>query len=458
VLRALLPRLLAHGIGGVQDLPVPTWLFYWGGAVVLVVSFVALGALWRTPQLARHAGGRELGKEISLLVLGPIRIVVQAISVVLFAVVLAAALVGTTDAFENLAPTWVYVVFWLGLPLLSLLFGNVWRALSPWRAIADAFVWVWERTGREARPLAVYPERLGRYPGAVALFAFVSLELCYSNPSNPRALALAIALYSYVVLFGMLAFGRETWTVRGEGFAILFAYIARIAPLVAREGRVRLRLPLTGLAGAEPVTGSIVFIAVALGSVGFDGYGRTTAWQNLVARVEGPYILDRPGTAELLVTGLNLAGLATAIAIVLVAFLAACAVARSMVRAPRPLQSEFILSLVPIALVYAVAHYFSLFVIQGQYVVPLLSDPFGKGWDLFGTAGVQPNIGLLGPNTIWYVQATSLVVGHVVGLVVAHDRAVAIFKDREDALRSQYAMLALMVVYTVGGLWLLSRG
>ena len=425
---------------------------------MLVVSFIALGALWKTPQFESHAAGRKLGEGLSRFVLGTVRIVVQTISVVLFAVVLAAALVGTGDPFENLAPTWVYVIFWHGLPLLSLLFGNVWRALSPWRAIADAFVWVWERVGREARPLAVYPERFGRFPGVVALFAFVTLELCYSNPSNPRVLAFAIALYSYVALFGMLAFGRETWTVRGEGFAILFAYIARIAPLVAREGRIRLRLPLTGLAGAEPVPGSTLFIAVALGSVGFDGYSRTITWQDLVARVEAPYVLDRPGTGELLVAGLNLAGLVAAITIVLLAFLAACAVARSMVSAPRSLRSDFLLSLVPIALVYTVAHYFSLFVIQGQFAVPLLSDPLGRGWDIFGTAGVHPNIAVLAPNTIWYVQAASLVLGHVAGLIVAHDRAVAIFRDRGDALRSQYAMLALMVVYTVGGLWLLSRG
>ncbi len=233
-----------------------------------MVSFVALGALWQTPQLERRSAGHELGAGLGRLVLGPVRIAVQAVSVVLFLLVLAAALVGTTEPFENLAPTWVYVIFWLGLPLLSLLFGNVWRALSPWRALADAFVWVWERLGREARPLAVYPERFGRYPGAVALLAFVALELCYSDPSNPRALAFAIALYSYIALFGMLAFGRQAWTERGEGFAILFAYIARIAPLVVREGRIRLRLPLTGLAGAEHVPGSVLFLAVALGSVG----------------------------------------------------------------------------------------------------------------------------------------------------------------------------------------------
>ena len=312
----LVPHVLAHGIGGVQDLPVPRWLFYWGGAFVLVVSFIALGALWKTPQLERHAGGRELGGGFSRLVLGPLRIVVQALSVVLFVTVLAAALFGTTDPFGNLAPTWVYVIFWVGLPILSLVFGNVWRALSPWRAIADGFVWVWELLGREARPLAAYPERFGRYPGAVALFAFVALELTYSNPSNPRALAFAIALYSYVALFGMLAFGRETWTTRGEGFAVLFAYIARIAPLVVREGRIRLRVPFTGLGGSEHVPGSVVFLAVALGSIGFDGYSRTISWQNLVARVEAPYVLNSPGTGELLVTGLNLLGLVAAITIV----------------------------------------------------------------------------------------------------------------------------------------------
>ncbi len=450
--------MLAHGIGGVQDLPVPAWLFYWGGAVVLVVSFIALGALWQTPQLARHARGRELGATLSALVLGPLRIAAQVVSVALFVVVLAAALVGTIDPQTNLAPTFVYVVFWLGLPLLSLLFGNVWRALSPWRALADAFVWIWERGGREARPLAAYPERFGRYPGAVMLLAFVAMELCYSDPSNPRALAFAIGLYSYVALFGMIAFGRECWVERGEGFAILFAYIARIAPLTVTEGRVRLRVPLAGLAGPEHVPGSIVFIAVALGSVGFDGYSRTTSWQDLLARIESPYVLDRPGTGELLVTGVNLAGLLGAVALILLAYLAACAIARSMVRAPRSLVPEFALSLVPIALVYAVAHYFSLFVLQGQYIAPLASDPLGRGWDLFGTADVLPDITILAPNTIWYVQAASLVIGHVAGLAVAHDRAVAIFRDRGDALRSQYAMLALMVVYTVGGLWVLSRG
>jgi hypothetical protein len=392
------------------------------------------------------------------VVLGPVRIVLQLLSVAVFALVWASALVGDTDPFQNLAPTWVYVIFWLGVPALSVLLGNVWRALSPWRALADGFVWAWELGGREARPLAAYPERFGRWPASVMLFAFASLELAYADPASPRALAFAIALYTYIALFGMAAFGRETWERSGEAFAVLFGLFARIAPLHVVEGRIRLRWPFTGLAGAERIPGSLAFVAVMLGSVLFDGYSRTTTWQDLAARVEEPYIIDRPGVGELLVTLLNLGGLLGGVLLVALAYEAACAVARWTVNAPRSLVGDFVRSLVPIAFVYVVAHYFSLFVVQGQFAIPLLSDPLGKGWDLFGTAGVVPDLTVLAPNTTWYVQVGALVAGHVAALAVAHDRAVTIFHERRAALRSQYAMLALMVLYTVGGLWVLSRG
>ena len=256
----------------------------------------------------------------------------------------------------------------------------------------------------------------------------------------------------------MVAFGRDTWVTRGEGFAVLFSYLARIAPLHVVEGRIGLRWPLTGLAGADRVPGTVAFLSVALGSVLFDGYSRTTRWQDLSARVEGRYIVDRPGVGELVVTGLNLVGMLVLIGAVAVAYLGACAIAARQVRAPRSLAPEFVLSLVPISFAYVLAHYFSLLVIQGQFVLPLLSDPFGRGWDLLGTADVFPNLAVLTPNTVWYVQVGALVVGHVAGLTIAHDRAVTVFHDRSDALRSQYAMLGLMVLYTVGGLWVLSRG
>ena len=201
----------------------------------------------------------------------------------------------------------------------------------------------------------------------------------------------------------------------------------------------------------------LAFIAVMLGSVGFDGLSRAPFWQNLSADLEGPYVVDAPRTAELLATGLALAGLIGCILLVALAYLGATKIAEQMIQSERPLAPEFIQSLVPIALVYAVAHYFTAFIITGQYIFSLASDPFGFGWDLFGTVTYSPNIAPLAPNIVWYVQVGALVAGHVAGLMVAHDRAVTILPAR-DALRSQYAMLGLMVVYTIGGLWLLSRG
>ena len=282
-----MPGVVAHGIGGVQDLPVPTWLFYWGAGVVLVLSFVALGALWKRAA-ARAARERSSGW-------GPVsrqrcsarsRVLVQALSVALFALVWTSALFGDTDPFDNLAPTWIYVVFWLGVPALSVLFGNVWRALSPWRAIADAFVWVRERGWGEARPLASYPERLGRVPGRARALRLRGARAHVLRSRRGRArLAFAIGLYTYVTLFGMAAFGRETWTRAWRGrsrslFGLLRAH--RAVPRAATAGFACAgRSP--GLAGADRVPGCVAFFAVMLGSVVFDGYSRTTTWQDLLA-------------------------------------------------------------------------------------------------------------------------------------------------------------------------------
>jgi hypothetical protein len=204
--------------------------------------------------------------------------------------------------------------------------------------------------------------------------------------------------------------------------------------------------------------GTVAFVAVMLGSVLFDGYSRTTTWQDMVAELEAPYLAERPGLGELLVTLASIGGLLAGVVLVAVAYEGACALARLSVNAPRSLVPDFLRSLLPIAFVYLVAHYVSLFLVQGQFAIPLLSDPLGRGWDLFGTADVIPDLTVISPNTTWYVQVGALVAGHVAGLAVAHDRAVTIFADKRDALRSQYALLLLMVLYTVGGLWVLSRG
>ena len=454
---------LAHGIGGIRDLPVPGWLFLFGGAVVLIVSFVALGVLWTRPRLDADAGAHPLPPFLQRVLLAPVlRVALGAVSLALFVLVWLAAAFGDPEPAYNLAPTFVYVVFWLGLLPVVVLFGNVWSALSPWKAAADAVAWLARRTGRAPAAQVPYPDRLGRWPAVGLLFAFAALELAFYDPANPRVLAFAILVYSVVTWIGMAIYGRDAWLENGDGFSVYFGLLSRIAPFAVRDREhgpeVVVRPPLSGLTPPEHRPGTVAFVAVMLGSVAFDGFSRTTWWQDWHYRLELNLFGSDPLVVDLAGFAFNLVGLLAAIGAVALAYLLAVTSAQTLVGRGVSLPGVFVGSLVPIALVYAVAHYFSLFVVQGQFAIPLFSDPFGTGWDLLGTSGFQPKLDVLSPNMTWYVQVTALVIGHVFGLVVAHDRAVALVSSPAAAARTQYAMLALMVLYTVGGMWLLSVG
>jgi hypothetical protein len=291
----------------------------------------------------------------------------------------------------------------------------------------------------------------------VLLFAFTAMELAFYDPSRPRLLAVAIAIYSAATWAGAARWGSATWFRRGDGFSVYFGLLARLAPLGIRDGRVIRRAPLSGLTTVVPRPGLLPFVAVMLGSVAFDGFSRTSWWQTRLYDVQSPFLPNSVGIADLLTVLLNIGGLIMVVIVVGVVFALAMESARRLGHADRSFGDLLLPSLVPIAFAYVVAHYFSLAVYQGQFMIPLLSDPLGRGWDLFGTTDFHPNLRLFAPRTIWYVQAGALVVGHVCGLAVAHDRAIAVLRTPRAALRSQYAILVLMVFYTVGGLWILSR-
>jgi hypothetical protein len=333
---------LAHGIGGVRDPVIPLWLFYYAASLTLILSFVALGALWRKPLLEGRDGGRPLGERWQRLLLWPgWRVLLGAVSVGLLAVIWLAALVGAPDAGDNVAPIFIWVVFWLGLVPVVVLFGNLWSVLSPWRAVADAVAWVWSKTGRAWEPAAAYPERLGRWPAAGLLFAFATLELAYPRAAEPRTLALAIVVYSWITWAGMLVFGRRTWLEHGEAFHVYFGLLSLISPfrIQDRNGRrlVALRPPLAGLTARQEVPGTVAFVAVMLGSVAFDGLSRAGWWQDRLYDLESRYIVDAPRTAELVHTGFNLLGLLAAVTAIALLFLAAVQVARLVSGEPRGL-------------------------------------------------------------------------------------------------------------------------
>jgi hypothetical protein len=378
-----------------------------------------------------------------VLLSSALRVVCGVISLFLLGIVLATALVGDRSAGTNFAPTFVYVAFWLGLALASAIFGNVWAYLNPWKAAADGVEWL----VRPGEPIA-YPAWAGRWPAAGFLFLFAALELGYSDPSDPRALALAVIVYSIAMWVGALVYGSETWFANGDAFTSYFGLIARIAPFAVRDGRVVVRWPLTGLAAMrDPRPGTVAFISVMLGSVAFDGLSRTQQFANRAQDIG----------SELGQNAFKVASLAAVILVVAGLYLAAVWIAKALSGSQLDLAKAFAASLVPVAFVYAVSHYFSLFVIQSQFLVNLTSDPFGLGWDLFGGRDFVPNLAPFRPATIWYVQVAALVSGHVAGLALAHDRALTIAPDQRSALRAQYPLLALMVLYTVGGLWLLSK-
>jgi hypothetical protein len=449
---------LAHGIGGIRDLPVPRYVFFYGAAGVLVISFVALAVLWRKPVLAARAAGRPLPPLLQRVLLSKtVRVLAGTGSFALLVFLWLGALIGKDSSGVNFTPTFVYVYFWVGMVLVVVLVGNIWSVLSPWRAAADGTGWLMQRLGLRDGPPFVYPERLGRWPAAVLLLSFATMELTYTNPSDPHSLALAIAIYSAVTWLGAAAFGSETWFRNGDGFSVYFMLLSRISGFARREdGQLVARMPLSGLSIRDPTPGTIAFVAVMLGSTFFDGFSRTSIWQNRFYQVQVD-LLDRPSLADLVGQLMGVGGLLLAVAFIGTAFRTAVRGTESIAGRSN-LAQDFVDSLIPITLVYVIAHYFSLLLYQGEVGFRLLSDPWGRGWDLFGTHDFQPNFTFLTPHTIWYVQVAALVTGHIAGLGVAHDRAVGLFRTPRMALWTQYPMLVLMVLYTVGGLWVLSQG
>ena len=446
----------AHGIVGRADLPIPEELFAIAAAVVLVVSFAALAAGWSRPRLEAPRE-RPLGRVPRL-----VEVLVGAIGVAVFAAVVYAGLAGTDSQRDNLAPNAVYVVLWVGVPFASLLLGDVFRLLSPWRAIGRGAGWVAKHVGGDALPEPLpYPERLGRWPAVAGLLAFGLAELCFAAGREPGPLAVLALLYLIVQLVGMSLYGVEPWTRRGDALGAYFSLFARMSVLGRREdGTVVLRAPLAGATSISRVPGTVALMVVAVATTAFDG------------AKEGPLFSDAAPALQDLFTGLGASkglglelafviGYAVAIAVVAaiywvaVAGMPSAAVAgRRLSRSERGLQLAH--SLIPIVAAYVVAHYFSLLAYNGQDAVRLASDPLGEGADLFGTASATIDYGVVSATGIWYVQVASLVLGHVAALVLAHDRALVLYGSARAAVRSQVVMLVVMVCFTCLGLYLLS--
>jgi hypothetical protein len=443
----------AHGLVGKQDLPIPRWLFAWAAAVVLVASFVGLAVLWSTPRLQDVVERRRFSVPRALEVLA------GAAGVAFFGFCIYAGFAGTQAATANILPTIIYVFFWVGIPFVSVVFGDVFRAVNPWLAVGKATGWVVRRAGggQEGIDPLPYPSWLGRWPAVIGVLVFAWVELVYANKDDPSQLAVMALAYAAVQLVGMSLYGVEAWSNRGDAFGVYFGMFARLSPLHWRDRRLSTRPLLAGAPKLDPVVGTVALLCVMIGTTSFDGFSQGTLWNDLVPHLQNffgdlglnaEHALEAAGTVGILVMCCLIGGLYR---------LGVTGMHTVGRRFPTPeLARAFAHTLIPIAFAYVLAHYFSLVAYQGQAIAPLASDPLGHGSDLFGTASSTIDYTWISATGIWYVQVAALVLGHVAGLTLAHDRALAMFQKARDATRSQYWMLAIMVAFTSLGLWLLS--
>jgi len=437
--------VLAHGVGGRTDLPLSAWQAGWSAAVAMVLSFAALGLLWHRPRLAVLADGRPVS---GIGVAGRwATTVVRAAVLAVFAVVVTAGIAGADDVSANLSPVAVYVAFWVAVPILSALVGPFWRSVGPWDTLA--------RLASQGRPVGSTPPPAAVAGGWLALVpvgAFLWLELVYHDGARPRVLGWAGLAYTVAVVAAARRWGTEA-ARRVEGFGVVIDLLARLAPVGRRsDGRWGLRAPLVG-AAAEPLRPSEVgLVLLVLGGTGFDGVSRTRFWGDVAS--------GRSGWDATLV---GTVGLLWVVVVIGVAYHLAGRLGDRLTVGDPPADGgasggfavRFGHSLLPILLGYHVAHYFSLLVLEGQLFRVLASDPYGRGWDLFGTVTTPVDWMLVSPTTVGWVQLGSIVAGHLAGVVLAHDRSVASWRPA-TALRSQYPMLAVMVAYTVFGLMLMT--
>jgi hypothetical protein len=440
--------VFAHGIVGRADLPIPETVFGAAAAGVLVVSFAALAALWSSPKLQRWPERRLLRLPVAA------DVVLGALGVFVLLVTAYAGLAGTENERDNLAPTVVYVAFWVGVPFASLLLGDVWRLISPWRAVGRAAGWLARRAGGDDLPAPLaYPERLGRWPAAAGIVGFGICELCWATAREPAPLAVLMLAYVVVMLVGMSLYGVEAWTRNADAFGVYFGMFAALAPILRRGGALYARPPVVGAGRIDGRRGTAAVLLAGIGVTAFDGASGGPLFNDVLPHLQDFFGSLGLGPERALELGF-VVGMLFAVGFVsLVWTLAVAGMPR--VDGARP-GRQLVHSLVPILAAYVVAHYFSLVAYNGQDLWRLASDPLGDGSDLFGGAGATIDYGVVSATAIWYVQVGVLVLGHVAALVLAHDRALVIYGSHRDATRSQLVMLVLMVCFTCLGLWLLS--
>ena len=432
---------LAHGIGGAKDLPISPELAIAGAIAALTVSFTVLAVAWRSPRYDEESSGRPAPSWLSRIVDSTaFRVALRGFGIVAFLYVAVAAVFGK-DLLTNPVFGIFYVWWWVGLVPLSLLFGPVWRAISPVRTINQAFA---KLAGSDPdRGVFEYPAWLGYWPAALGLYAFVWMELVYPHSIELGPVRLWCAVYVAVMLIGGAVFGSSFYE-RGDPFEVYSSAVARLSVWGRRDGQLLVRSPLANLDTTPVAPGLAGVMAVLFGSTAFDSFKDSNVWVR--------YTQDSD-TSSYLLNNLALLAFCAGVGLIFAVGCMTTGVGPGTRRWTLP--DQFAHSIIPIVVGYIVAHYTTYLVEYGQQTLIHASDPLSNGSDLLGTGDLRINYWLsFHPTFLASTKVIAVVLGHVLGVIAAHDRAMKLLPSRHQ-LTGQLPLLFAMIVFTAGGLYLL---
>ncbi len=430
-----------HGIASRHDLPLPFPFVVAGAGIALIVSFVVLIFAWRSPRYTR-VGGIPLPRLTRFVDRLWVSRLARVVILLVYAWAALALLLGRND-LTNPVFGFVYVWMWVGLVPLSLLLGRFWRASNPLRTV-HLLVCRLARTDPD-QGLVRLPKRIGVWPAAVGLFGFGWLELVQPERTSLDVLRLWAVAWLTVIVIGAVVFGRR-WISAAEPFEAYASTVAHLSPWRRDPDTRQLTLgnPVAGLTAWNPPSGAVGVVAALLGSTAFDSFANTSWWIRTVQSSELPSMVWAS------------AGIIVMIVLIGGSFSAAAAWMGRGGDLPTAAYPRLMAgSLVPIVVGYAVAHYTTLLVIEGQRTAIHFSDPLGRGWNVFGSAEMGVNSALFDhPTAIAVIQLLAIVTGHVVGIVTAHEKALRLAPPAKT-FRAQWPMLVVMIGYTTAGLVLL---
>ncbi len=460
----------AHFFGTSYSLPIPFWMYAYGATAALIVSFALVGYFVNAGSMQRNFQTLDASdSRIFRAICHPVIIAgLRLISLFAFLMVILTGLFGNPSAYDNLSMTLFWVAFALGFTYLTAFIGDLYAVINPLQTLCRWFTHIAPKSAASRR---AYPAWLGYWPALTLYILYIWVELF--GHTEPRSLATILIAYSAVTLAGAWIFGVQAWMRYGEFFAVFLRLIAKMAPIEYGRGdngrrQLRLRQPFIGLVTDKAENSSLVlFVLFMLSSTAFDGAHETLPWVGLFWK--GIYPLIEP-----LVTSLSRQPYAVAsnlfygwqwlmLAIspliyygIYSLFIAWTKVITRSELSVRELGARFAFTLIPIAFVYNVTHYYTLLITEGPKLLTLVSDPFGEGWNLLGTRDLSIPLIIPGAGFVWHTQVWLILVGHIVSVYLAHLQALQIFGSGRRATLSQVPMLLLMVIFTTVGLWILS--